>query len=494
MTLSTSEPTIKQTHPWLRAMSIAWVPGKDVTPLAAQSAEKLLGHFEALGHSSVDTPDEDTDIILTTAPYGQDLGWREALLFMSRRRFGIKGKAPTIYTMVHLTNQEFDDAIAHYDQALAKDPLDPEDYTFPGLSEASYNVLVEQGERGGAILSLQRQMQAQAKSVRILLLVGDDAPERIYHFDLVGAYPTSEYAWGEEAFYNDAVLRIVTTESTEEVTKYEVVGDALPRSEWDQMTTPEAMAVAGREVGQRNFFTNMIRVNELVNVPAVNDAIASQYSEGCFSTWEPLIGGLVATVTGSARPVDKGAITENDLAVIVGVKPDGFGAQVRQVENKQNDPPSSEAVEMYDMDTLLPRIKLGNGWDVQAEVPVVRSKLHGHRGVESFDPTKVEFVPLEPPYYHYLVSCATGAQAEGIKGAFSRAECLLNPDDPRQVAFTVLPGHGVMIVEKWQAGKVPFQTIWEYMDEGALVIDKHVPQGVMTFKQDADGLMHLHED
>ena len=493
MTLSASVPTTKSTHPWLRAMSIAWVPGKDVTALAVKTAQQLLARFEALGHPNHDAPNEDTDIILTSAPYGQDLGWREALLFMSRRRFGIKGKAPTIYTLVHLTNKEFEDAISHYDQALTKDPLEPEDFTFPGLSDTSYNVLVEQGERGGAILSLQRQMQAQAKSVRILLLVGDDVPERIYHFDLVGAYPTSEYDWGEDAFYSDAVLRIVTTESTEEVTKYEVVGDSIPRSSWDQMTTPEAMAVAGREIGQRNFFTNMIRVNELVNVPAVNDAIASQYSEGCFSTWDPLIGGLVATVTGSARPVDKGAITEDDLAVIVGVKPDGFGAQVRQVEDKQNDPPSSEAVEMYDMDTLLPRIELGEGWDVQAEAPVVRSKLHGHRGVSSFDAAKVEFTPLDPPYYHYLVSCATGAQAEGIKGAFSRAESLLNPRDQRQVVFTVLPGHGVMIVEKWQAGKVPFQTIWEYMDEGALVIDKHVPQGLMAYQEGRDGLMHLHE-
>ena len=75
-----------------------------------------------------------------------------------------------------------------------------------------------------------------------------------------------------------------------------------------------------------------------------------------------------------------------------------------------------------------------------------------------------------------------------------RTGCLLNPDDLRQVVFTVLPGHGVMIVEKWQAGKVPFQTMWEYMDAGALQVDKHVPQGVMRYEPDDAGMMQLHED
>jgi hypothetical protein len=31
---------------------------------------------------------------------------------------------------------------------------------------------------------------------------------------------------------------------------------------------------------------------------------AAQYSEGCFATWDPAVAGLVANVTGSARPVN----------------------------------------------------------------------------------------------------------------------------------------------------------------------------------------------
>lgn len=142
---------------------------------------------------------------------------------------------------------------------------------------------------------------------------------------------------------------------------------------------------------------------------------------------------------------------------------------------------------MIDMDLALPRVEV-NGF---SDVPVVRSKLHGHRGVTRFNPEVVEYVPLDPPYYDYLVSCATDAQARAIKAAFARAESLQNPADPRLVAFTILPGHGIVITEKWQLDKVAFELIWEYMDAGYLVIDRIVPQGRVAFNQDADGTMAL---
>jgi hypothetical protein len=96
-------------------------------------------------------------------------------------------------------------------------------------------------------------------------------------------------------------------------------------------------------------------------------------------------------------------------------------------------------------------------------------------------------VPLDRPYYHYLVSCATEAQARGIRAAFGRSQALHNPADPREVVFTVLPGHGVVIAEKWVPGTSPFQTIWEYMDAGHIAIANHVPQGPLEFVPDADG-------
>ncbi len=476
----------KPKHSWLRKLNVAFVPGPG-TPWLEPVAETLLGHFNRLGHTVQERPDEKTDIIFTTASFGKPLNWREALLFTARRRFDL-AHSPTIYTLIGVTPQALQKQLVYLRRVLDKEPPDPDDYDFPGMAPQSYKVLFEQGRRGGPILALERVVQSQAKCIDVLLMIGDGAPEAAYLFNLVGAYPHIEMNDDSPAsFYTDIVLRIVTALSTDEVTKHQVVGEPIPHHVWEQLSTPAEMCEAGRQFDQRNFFTEMVRIAHLVKVPAVADAVSSQYSEGCFSTWDPELDGLLATVTGSARPVDKGDITEDDLTVIVGMRPDGKGAQVRHVTGKRNDPPSTEAVEMIDMDNALPTIALGETWGTAAEVPVVRSKIHGHRGVAAYDPDRVEYVPMAPSYHHYPVTCATEAQAQGIKEAFSRAEALRNPDDPRPVVFTVLPGHGTVIVEKWVPETRPFQMIWEAMDDGALEIDHRVPQGPLRYIPAPDG-------
>jgi hypothetical protein len=480
--------TIKSAHAWLRKIHVAFVPGP-MNSLLDEVSENLMRHFHLLGHCVQETPDGRTDVLLTSAAFEESIGWRKALIFNMRRRFGLS-HTPALYTLVSASPDRFQMVLAHFEAALTKEPPDPADFSFPGLTPNAYHVLFEQGHRGGPILALERLVQAQAKGLRIILVVGEEHPLEAYHFDLVGAYPRS-IADGSGAFYDDIVLRIVTTMSATEVTEHEVVGEPISYDVWRGLRTPAAMQAAGRQLGERHFFTEMVRISDLVPVPAVPDSISSQYSEGCFATWEPTLNALIATVTGSARPVDKGSIAEDDLAVLVGVRPDQCGALTRQVEGKRNDRPSSEAVEMMSMDSMLPTIALDPAWDVSAPVPVVRSKLHGHRGVAAYDPQQVEYVSLDLPYYHYLVSCGTDAQARGIVGAFARAEALRNPDDARQVAFTVLPGHGAFIVEKWVAGKAPFQVIWEYMDAGALQVDNRIPQGSMAYVPSPDGRMVL---
>jgi hypothetical protein len=479
---TTTTPT-KPMHAWTRQVRVSYVAGPQDDLVEAMVPE-LLAAFARLGHQVDEIPTPETDVVLTSSRFGEPLEWRRATFFSLRRTYGLVVQ-PTLYTIVHAGREEFERLIARFDSILEKEPPDPRDYEFPGLSSTAYNVLVEQGRRGGPILAVERLVQAQAMSIRVLLVVGDERAEDIYHFDLVGAYPTSEGATLDE-LYEDTARRIATTVSTTEVTAHEVVGETIPQSLWQTLETPTGMADAGRELGRRGFFTEMVRIADIVAVPAVTEGVASQYSEGCFATWDPTLGALVSTVTGSARPVDKGEITDDDLAVIAGVREQGVGAQVLEVEGKRNDAPSSEAVEMMDMDRSLPRI------DVQgASVPIVRSKLHGHRGIAAYDPARVEFVPLEEPYYHYLVSCATDAQAQGIKGAFERSQTLRDPDDPRLLAFTVLPGHGCFIAEKWVDGKAPFQTMWEFMDAGYLEIESGLPQGPMRYEDAGDGRMKL---
>jgi hypothetical protein len=341
------------------------------------------------------------------------------------------------------------------------------------------------------MLAIERMMQTQAMCLRLIVVVGEERADYAIHFDLVGSHSRSE--GNSRAFYDDIILRLATSVSAHDVAKHVVVPPVIARATWLSLSTPPAMRQASLEFAKRSFFTEMVRIADLNTVPALGDAIASQYSEGCFATWEPGLSALVATTTGSARPVDKRNITDDELAVITGVQPDEEGSAVQNVEGKRNDPPSSEAFEMIDMDRALPTVVLATqggatsgpgtsgGKDPLPRVPVIRSKLHGHRGVSAYDPRCVEYAPMAPEYFWYPVTCGTLGQAIGVKEAFARSAALQNPDDPRQVVFTILPGHGVFIVEKWAAGKAPFEVIWEYMDAGYLRIDTRVPQGPEFF-------------
>ncbi len=477
-------------HPWLKQLNVSFVPGSTSSPGLEDAATRLLETFRYLNHTIQSQPNDQTHLVLTTAPFAQPLNWREAVLFTVRSRFHLK-HTPAIVTLLHARPAEFQRWLDHFDAALRKNPLDPADFTFPGLAPTAYRTLIEQSQRGGAILALERMLQAQSKSIRIVLFIGEEKPECAYLFDLVGAHPRIPNT-NENAFYANIVLRLVTALSTSEVTQHEIVDSPIPYEVWRALTTPAAMLTAARELDRRDFFTPTVQIAELVNVPAIHDAVARQYSEGCFATWEPQLDALITTVTGSARPVDKGHINEDDLAVVVGVRPDGTGARVRHVAGKRNDSSSSESVEMMWLDESLPRVTIeehGKRW----EVPVTRSKLHGHRGVAAFHPAYVEYVAMDAPYHYFPVSCATEAQARGIRDTFARARSLNDPADARQVAFTLLPGHGVVIVEKWQMDKQPFQIIWEYIDAGYLQIESRVPQGPITFVPQSDGKMRLQE-
>lgn len=484
----------KSSHAWWRKIGVAYVPGKG-SPLLDEVVENLLRCFSENGHTVYPAPQEGTDVILTVARFGEPMKWRDAMLFTARRRFRLT-HSPIVFTLLHATPRQFHELIEHFRVALEKEPPDPADFRFPGLAPQAFQTLVEQGRRGGPMLSLLRTLQTQTLSIRIILVIGEDRPQEAYTFDLVGAHPRTEAA-DPEAFYEDLVSRILTAASTGEVTDHEVIEPPISQDLWKRLASPAAMRRAGRELGLRNFFTQMVRVDNLAQVPALHGAISSQYSEGCFATWDVLLGGLVTTVTGSARPVVKDSLTDDELAVIVGVRPDGLGALVRHVEGKRNDPPSSEAVELMEMDVDLPRITLRlpgpEGAPASFSVPVARSKLHGHRGVSAYDPLHVEHVYLDEPYYRYPVSCSTEAQARAIKSAFAQSESLQNPQDARQAVFTVLPGHGIVIVEKWIEGKEPFQLIWEYMDSGFLRIVNSIPQGPLSFVPASNGMMELRE-
>lgn len=461
------------THSWLKQLTISYIPGPSTT-LSHQVASDLIDHFRQEGHATSSHPVAETNVLLTTARLGEPLGWRESLMFTARRRFQLK-HVPTVFTIVHATPQQFRDWIAKVEAVLKAGPQAPA--PFAGVPETASHTLHQQGKRGGAILYLLRVIQIQTKCIRVLLVIGAEKPRSAFLFDLVGAHPQIKFD-DPQSFYKDIAIRILTAASTSEITNHEIVEPPITRQEWEDISTIDEMTRASQELGKRDFFTEMIKVSQVAEIPGFSEAISQQYSEGCFATWEPRINGLLTTITGSARPVRKENITDKDLAVIVGIKPGRDGALIRKVEGHPNQPPSSEAVEMIGMDLSLPKLVLRDG----TQVPVIRSKLHGHRGVRSFDWTRAEYVPLPESYLHYPVSCSTDAQYRAVQEAFSQSFALQHPQDPRQVVFTVLPGHGVVIVEKWVEGKAPFQVIWEAMDNKDIEITNYIPQGRFEFE------------
>jgi hypothetical protein len=473
-------------HSFLRPVRLAAVRGPS-TPLLDAVLAAVEQALRARGHHWSTVADDRTDAFVTTARLHEPVAWRASPLFTGRKRYGLTAK-PATYTFVQATPAQLQELLQRFEVALAKQPPDRADFDLPGLSANAWQVLLDQGRRGGAMMCIARLLQAQSKSLRVVLVVGERTAEAAYLFDLAGAYPRID-AGGELGLADDLALRIATHLSTREVTGHRVEGAPIPRGQWHASRGPRAMLRASRELGARAFFTRMVRIADLVDVPAITNAIAQQYSEGCFGTWDPVLRAQIVTVTGSQHPVAKASLGDDDLAVITGLLDDGSGVCVRTVEGLRNDPPSSEAVEFESIDRVLPRVALPASWGVDGTVPVVRSKLHGHRGVVAYDPRCVEYVPLDPPFFRWLVSCSTEAQAQAVTAAFARSQALRDPGDPRTIVFTILPGHGLLMAEKWVPGTEPFDVLLQAMDDGRLEVSHGVPQGPMHYVTQGDRMV-----
>src|SRR6185369_15585781 len=179
------------------------------------------------------------------------------------------------------------------------------------------------------------------------------------------------------------------------------------------------------------------------------------------------------------------SISRLDQAVVVGTRHDHDGAMVRPVTGMDRVVPSVEAVEMMGLCERVPHHQHLNTLGLAVNTPNVRAILHGHLGVAAYDPERVESVMLDPLFYSQLVSCGTGALADGTANAFARSESLKDLKDPRRVIFLEQPGHGVMVVEKWPAvedGSAPFDTIHDYLSTGVLQMTLDIAQGLVRWE------------
>lgn len=467
-------------HTWTHSIVLAYLPDY-LDPLLERVLPELLDWFRANGSRVQSEPDNNTELIITTGRFGRPVGRDEALLFNAKRRYGLSQR-PQVLTVVSMRPDEYEQTSAHFvDLGAGRVPASDARYT--GLGPRAVEVMAEQAKRSPE-MAVGRLLQGQMISIRVMALIGDESgqPQRAIHYDLAGAHPTSD-ASDPRRFAAEAGGRILTAVCAHEVDRHQMVPERLPRSTWISLVTPEAMVEAGATFGRFGFFNSPIAVETFLGYRGIGDAIAAQYSEGCYGVYEPEIPGLITTATGSSRLVDKRSITRDDQAIVVGIRPEKDGALVMQVEGHPDVVPSVEAVEMMSLCRSVSTHPRRNRAGQVVQVPNVRAILHGHVGVESYDPAYVESVFLDEAYYQYLVSCGTGALAHGTAGAFSRGACLRDLSDPRAVAFLEQPGHGLVVVEKWVEGKAPFQVLREALETGRLCITNHVPQSHVDWVQ-----------
>ncbi len=64
-----------------------------------------------------------------------------------------------------------------------------------------------------------------------------------------------------------------------------------------------------------------------------------------------------------------------------------------------------------------------------------------------------------------------------------------DPNDPRTVVFSILPGHGLLMAEKWVPGTRPFDVLLAAMDSRRLEISHGVPQGRMRYALQGDRMV-----
>jgi hypothetical protein len=465
-------------HPWTRPISIAYMPGRP-TPALELACQALLDWMRDAGCTVTDLPDNGTDLIITTRRFGENVARDEALFFNAKRQYRLS-RRPQVLTIVDVAEAEYQSMVAHFAE-LARLPEDQAARRqYPGLGPEAANLIAHQARRGGPELAFARLVQGQVLSIRVMVLrTKDSRPYRAMHMDMAGAHPVTD-ATDLEAFGAEAGARLLAAVCATEVNHHTFVDEPVPADVWESLSSPDAMIRAGSMFTQFGFFTDPIIVEKLLGYRGISDAISAQFSEGCYAVYEPDIPGLLTTASGSSRLVDKRSISRLDQAVVVGTRSDREGAIVRPVAGMEPVMPSVEAVEMMRLCERVPEHMRLNSRGLPVTVPNVRAILHGHLGVAAFDPDKVEAVMLEPLYYTQLVSCGTGALAEGTARAFEKSQALKDLRDQRRVVFLEQPGHGVMVVEKWppQAdGSRPFDTIHDYLGAGYLQMTLDIAQG-----------------
>lgn len=473
-------------HPWVRPIGVA-VEQRVTDPLLDPLLAELRASFRAGGNRIGQRPSRSTRLIITCARLGEVISTSEAILFRAKLMFKL-AQRPTVLTLVSVPRAAFSATLASLAELGQASDAELEAFSFTGMPGTGLPILREEVRRVGPIQAFSRLVQVAVKSMRVGAVVGDEATgtiDGVYLFDLAGGYPFVS-APRLDLLASELAARLVTVVNASDADHHEHVSAPVPREQWERSTAPEAMIEAGQDLGRRSYLTAPVHLKDF-GFRAMGRLVSEQYSEGCLATYDPQLGVLLTTATGSARVVDKRNITRGDIAIVLGVKPDGSGARIAHTEKEPLVKPSVEAVE-------LARIAFGSPRFQALERTVPLSIIHLHMGIAAYNPEVVEYAPLDPAFYTFPVSCGTRELADGTAGAFARSSVLGDLHEARQVVVLEQPTHGCILVAIGVDARPPFHQIFEAIDQGHLALSFDIPQGPVRWQTTAEGRMQKAED
>src|SRR6185436_1407019 len=133
-----------ETHGWVHPISVAYVSGKS-NPALEQATHGLLDWLKSFGCTLEDQPTNATDLIITTASFGEPVDREQALLFHAKRLYRL-GHRPTVLTLVAIEEAEYQKWLEHFAE-LARQPEGANlDEQFPGLGPRAVEVMVQQAK------------------------------------------------------------------------------------------------------------------------------------------------------------------------------------------------------------------------------------------------------------------------------------------------------------------------------------------------------------
>jgi ribulose-5-phosphate 4-epimerase/fuculose-1-phosphate aldolase len=381
---------------------------------------------------------------------------RVPLVFTIKERYGLAKRPPNLLTVVNAPRAVLDRTLAEMGDTIPAG-IQPAFVLQgrEGLSKA------KRAERAEPMVRMGRREQAYHGSPRILLVVGDEESRTIEKgilFGLEGSHPSIS-GEDEEGFFEELSRRLWAFACAKDADHMAISEGAISREAWERSAIPEQIIAAGHRMDELGLLAPPVILRDLVS-----NGMARVYeryfnlkrmSEGNLSAWEPDLGVMVITGTGSVG-VDKRHLQREHL-VPVGELTEN-GVVVWQPEGTATVKPSVEAMEQLAIYRAAPQILLrderrnviADSHGTPVTVPAIRALLHTHVGITAYNPELVEVVHIDRERFPYPFSCGTDLLARATVEAFSKARAFHNPDGLPRAVLLEQPNHGIVVAELWR--------------------------------------------